>query len=449
MLNATFHPQGRLMVDSAEVPANPSDLMRLVDVPFDRAWGVLLGASLCLFCGAPAVIYYTFGLFLPEIIANTHWQPAVVAAAIGPGALVVAFTAPLVGRISDRIGVRKVALAGGPAFATGLTLLGLLPQSAAGFVAATMLMYLLAFAGSPIPYAQALSRWFDRRRGMAIGVMFCVGAIGIAVWPSYAAMLIACFGWRTAYIALGWTAGLAIFGSGLLLLRVAPEAKVGSTFGHDGPVPGLTVAQALRTSRFWKTAVVFALLSGVLGGAAVQFPVILRLKGADPQIAAAMMSVVGASMFLGRLALGVLLDRWFAPRITVAVTMVSMLTFGLLLTHESTPALVLAAAFLGFGLGSEYAIAAYLVSRAFGLNSYGAIYGLVSLATGIGLALGPALMGIFLVTGANLSGVCWGALMVLVFSVALLLTFRRDDLPFGAARTRTGFHFARKRYKCR
>lgn len=424
------------MVDSATTPANPTDIVRSatssIDIPIDRAWGVLVGASLCLFSGTPSVIYYTFGLFLPEIIANTHWTPAIVAAAIGPGALVVAFTAPLVGRISDKFGVRKVALAGGPAFAIGLSLLGVLPQSAAAFVAATMLMYLLAFAGSPIPYAQALSKWFDQRRGMALGVMFCVGAIGIAVWPSYAAMLIARFGWRTAYVALGCTAGVVIFGAALLLLRVAPVSKAGDSFGHDDPAPGLTVAEALRTPQFWKTVTVFALLSGVLGGTVVQLPVILGQKGADPRTAAAMMSVVGTAMFLGRLALSVILDRWFAPRITIAITVISMLAFVLLLGSGSTQLLVLAAACLGFGIGSEYAIAAYLVSRAFGLRSYGAIYGLVSLATGVGLALGPALLGVLLVTGAGLGSICWGAIAILIASVALLLTFRKDDLPFGA-----------------
>jgi MFS family permease len=422
------------MVDSVTTPANPSDIVRSatssIDIPIDRAWGVLVGASLCLFCGTPSVIYYTFGLFLPEIIADTHWTPAIVAAAIGPGALVVAFTAPLVGRISDKFGVRKVALAGGPAFAIGLSLLGVLPQSAAAFVAATMFMYLLAFAGSPIPYAQALSKWFDQRRGMALGVMFCVGAIGIAVWPSYAAMLIARFGWRTAYVALGCTAGIVIFGAALLLLRVAPRSKLGDA--HDDPTSGLTVAEALRTPRFWKTVTVFALLSGVLGGTVVQLPIILGQKGADPRTAAAMLSVVGTTMFLGRLALSMIMDRWFAPRITVAITIISMLAFALLLGGDSTPLLVLAAACLGFGIGSEYAIAAYLVSRAFGLRSYGAIYGLVSLATGVGLALGPALLGVLLVTGAGLGSICWGAIAILIASVALLLTFRKDDLPFGA-----------------
>jgi len=57
-------------------------------VPYDRAWAVLLGASLCMFCGTPAVAYYTSGVFLPEIIADTHWSAAAVAGAIGPGALI-------------------------------------------------------------------------------------------------------------------------------------------------------------------------------------------------------------------------------------------------------------------------------------------------------------------------------------------------------------------------
>src|ERR1700722_20700221 len=119
-------------------------------LPYDRAWRVLLGASLCMFCGTPAVVYYTFGVFLPEIIAATHWSGAAVAAAIGPGTLIAAVFAPLIGRVSDRFGVRALAMVGGPMFAIGLSCLGVGPHSASAFQGWTMLMWLLAFSGSPI-----------------------------------------------------------------------------------------------------------------------------------------------------------------------------------------------------------------------------------------------------------------------------------------------------------
>jgi MFS family permease len=412
-------------------------------LPYDRAWGVLLGASLCMFCGTPAVVYYTFGVFLPEIIAATHWSGAAVAAAIGPGTLIAAVAAPVIGRMSDKFGVRVVAMLGGPALAIGLSSLGLFPQSARGFQGWTMLMWLLAFSGSPVPYAQALTGWFDRRRGMAISIMFCSGAIGIALWPPYAAFLITHLGWRHAYVVMGVSAGAVIFLAGLFLLKKAPSAVNTAAAANvstvaakpiaDGPSrpSGLLAGEALKTSRFWKTAAIFLLLTAVLGGTAATFPVILRQRGADAQTAAAIMSVIGVSMFLGRVLLGLMLDRWFAPRITIAITIVPILGFLLLMFGSGKLAFFAAAAFLGFGLGSEYAVAAYMISRAFGFRAYGAIYGLISVATNIGAAAGPAVIGVSLVVGIGARTIFSSAIALLMVAIVILLTLGKKDLPFG------------------
>lgn len=400
--------------------------------PFDRAWAVLVGASLCMFCGTPAVVYYTFGVFVPEIISEMRWSPTGVQAAIGPGALIVALLAPFVGRLSDRFGVRPLALVGGPAFAIGIALLGLAPSSVGTFTIFTVLMFALAFAGTPIIYAQALTGWFDKRRGMAIGIMFSSGAVGIAVWPSYAALLIDTLGWRHAYVVMGATAGTVIFLSGLLLLKNAP-LKPPIINSAARSAAGMLVGEALRTARFWKTAIIFTLLSAVLGGMAVQFPVVLRQHGADAQSAAAIMSVIGLSMLAGRMLLGFLLDRFFAPHLTIGIAVISMVAFVLLISSSSTAVLIVAAACLGFGLGSEYAEVAYIVSRAFGLQAFGALYGIVTLATGIGLAAGPAAIGVSLASGVHTSIIYISCLGVLALSIVVLLTFKKSDLPYGGA----------------
>ena len=265
----------------------------------DRAWWVLLGASICIFCGQPAVAYYTFGVFLPEIISNTHWSRTGVAAAIGPGALVAAAISPFIGTVCDRVGVRTVALVGGPLMAVGFAVLGLMPTSAGTFTGAVMFMWLLVFAGSPVPYAHLLTGWFDRRRGMAISVTFAAGALGIAIWPPYGAFLISMFGWRHAYVVMGATAGAVILAGGGLLIRKPPGAAPAAA-GSPG-VPGLSLAQATRTRRFWKTTATLLLLTAGLGGMAVAFPVVLRQQGADAGTAASIMRIIGNAMFFGRL----------------------------------------------------------------------------------------------------------------------------------------------------
>lgn len=399
------------------------------EFPSDRAWGVLLGAALCMFCGQSGVGYYTFGVFQPEIVADTGWPASAVAAAIGPGVLIAGLAAVLVGRACDRWGVRTVTLAGGPAYALGLALLGLAPTSARSFTAILMLMWLLAFAGSPIPYSHAVTSSFDRRRGLALGIIFCAGALGIAFWPPLAARLIAVYGWRHAYVIMGSISGAVVLSSAIILLKSAPDARSARSTVRSAAEP--TVGTALRTTRFWKICAIFLILSGVLGGTAVNLPVILRHNGAQAQAAAAILTVVGVGMFLGRLILGAFLDRWFAPHVIMAITAVSMIAFAILLSSTDKAAFVAAAACIGIGLGAEFAAAAYIVSRAFGFSSFGAIYGLVMLASVIGAAIGPAVIGPAVVRGVAVPIIYGTELAALALAIVILTTLRRADLPFG------------------
>lgn len=400
--------------------------------PVDRAWAVLLGASLCMFCGGPAVIYFTFGVFLPEIVADTQWSQAAIAATIGPGALIAALLGPAVGRALDKFGVRAVTLIGGPAFALGLALLGLVADSAWSFAFWTLVMWLLTFAGSTIPYAQAVTSWFDKRRGMAIGIMFCCGALGIAAWPPFAAYLIEQLGWRQAYVVIGLIAGAVMFLSGLFLLKNPPvHAPAVSDELPSTAIVGLTLRETIRTARFWKLASIYFLLAGVLAGMAVNFPVILRQRGADAQTAAAIMSVIGMAMAGGRLMLGFALDRWFAPRIAIVTTIIPIAGFIVMMLNDDRLFLTLAAALLGLGLSTVYASAAYVVSRAFGFLAFGAIYGVISLALSGGAAAGPALIGVGIAVDMGIETILLSAIALLVVAILLLLTLKQADLPFG------------------
>ena len=72
--------------------------------------------------------------------------------------------------------------------------------------------------GTPIPYAAVLTQWFDRTRGLALGIGIAGVGLGVAIVPQLAAALIAAFGWRTAYLGLG----IAVLVDRLRAGRVVP-----------------------------------------------------------------------------------------------------------------------------------------------------------------------------------------------------------------------------------
>jgi predicted MFS family arabinose efflux permease len=232
-----------------------------------------------------------------------------------------------------------------------------------------------------------------------------------------------------AYVIVGTTAGSIIFFSSVLLLADPPR-----------PVPreavkiltGMSLGEAVRTPVFWKIAVVFMLLTGVLGGASVNLPVILRHQAVPAQTAASIISVVGIAMFSGRVSVGFLLDRWFSPYVTAAFSMLPILGFALLLVDHSTVCYFLAAALLGLGLGSELNAGAYMVSRGFGVRAFGAIYGLITLAYGLCSAAGPGLVGAAIASSFNINAIFASSIALLFPAVFLLCSVRPLDLPYGA-----------------
>jgi MFS family permease len=141
-----------------------------VGIRFTNPWWVVVGAVTGLFvCNGP-VLSFTFGVFLKPIMAETGWQRGTVSLAFAIGGVCSALTVPIIGRMMDRWSIRKVALPGIVLYAALLGLLGLSPAS--------FLLFTLLFAvaestsaiQTPIGYAKAIAAWFDRRRGLALGI---------------------------------------------------------------------------------------------------------------------------------------------------------------------------------------------------------------------------------------------------------------------------------------
>jgi predicted MFS family arabinose efflux permease len=308
-------------------------------------------------------------------------------------------------------------------------MLGQLPRSATGFVAFLALACALGFAATPVIYAQLVTGWFSKRRGLALSVMFGCSSLGVGSWSQIAAHLMH-WGWRTAYTVMGITTGSIILVASVLLLRSAPRA---ASRAAAAATEGISLRDAVKTRTFWKIALVFMLLTGALSGGSVNLPIILRLNNVSPEAAASVMAVVGMSMFIGMTSVGLMLDRWFAPYVTAGCALLPVLAFALLLLNHSTTAFFVAAALLGAGLGSELNAGAYMVSRAFGIRAFGAIYGLITLAFGLSSAAGPALIGTALAKSVNLNMIFGAAVALLLPAIFVLLSIKPGQLAFGPA----------------
>ena len=178
------------------------------------------------------------------------------------------------------------------------------------------------------------------------------------------------------------------------LAEPRPEERPAGVADAAGKLFGVTVHAALRDRRFWLLFVSILTISLAYGGAHIHMAQIMVLKG-HAGLAATALGTVGVGLLVGRLGVGWLFDRVWAPGVAFPAMLLPALAC-FLLAHSAAPStgLALASAFLlGFAAGAESDIIAFLAARYFGMAEYGRLYGLLYLPFGVGSAISPILYG--------------------------------------------------------
>jgi MFS family permease len=281
---------------------------------------------------------------------------------------------------------------------------------------------------APVPYSNVLAHWFDKRRGLALGVAMVGLGLGAFIMPSLAQRLIDVGGWRWAYICIGLMVMLVAIPVVALFLKetphmlgLTPDGEPTERRTAETRKEGLAFLEARRTSTFWIMLGSFFLMSASVHGCLIHLVPLLTDRGISPQSAALAASLLGGALLLGRVGAGYLLDHFFAS--AVASTFFCGAAFGfVLLWSGMTGSLAFAAAFLvGLGMGAEGDIIAYLVSRYFGLRAFGEIYGYAFAAFTLGGVVGPLLMGVGFDTTGSYRFVL-GIFVLASLSAAVLMT---------------------------
>jgi MFS family permease len=229
---------------------------------FRTSWQVVLACTVGNAVGMTPMVYTVFGLFLLPISAEFHWPRSAVSIVLLIVAVAGAIGYPIVGRTIDRYGARVVVLSGIVAFAVAVSLVALINANRLELYAAYALIGITGTIPSSVTFTKLIAGWFDRHRGLALGIVGGLGhGIGSAVSPLYAQALIGWHGWRAAYVGLA----AAILCIGLpvlyLLLRDPPSATRGST-RLAGSAGDATLAEARAGRTFWIILLAIALGAG-------------------------------------------------------------------------------------------------------------------------------------------------------------------------------------------
>jgi MFS family permease len=368
---------------------------------FDNRWWIVAASLVGNIVGpGPAVIFVT-NVFMVPVTTELHWTRGMFSSSLLASAFLSPIMTPSFGYLLDRFGIRPVALTATVIYSLALCSLSLL--SANAYWAIFIMIGCAAGFGAclgPIVYSKAITAWFDRERGIALGVATCGVGLGTLVLPVLAHYVIDAYGWRAAYVAVGITTFILAFSMIAIFVREPPgyveQMRAAHAHPADGPQPFGISTKAAITGRyqFWVLALIFLLegtcCNGILSG---NFVPMLTDRGYTPGAAAALLGASGLAAMAARIVVGFGLDFVYGPVFSAIVMLLPPLGVGILLSHAGGPGPLLAAICLGLAIGAEVDMMGFFVSRYFGQRSFGALYGLIFAMFAMGIGVGPAFLG--------------------------------------------------------
>ncbi len=382
-------------------------------LPFYYGWLIIFVAFVTMAIAVSART--SFSLLVPPLIDEYGWDRGLVAGAFSFGFLVSAVIGPVVGPIMQKHGPRLVIECGVVLVALGLLGATLVSNPWQFYIALGLAVGAGANLMSFTAHSLFLPNWFLRKRAMAIGIAFSGVGVGAIVVLPWLQSIILERGWREACWAMGLLV-LCVLGPLNLLTRHRPQdvgllpdgdtqAQVAAAAKRDGSTivdaawasTAWTVRSAARTARFWWIALGFFCALIVWYMIQVHQTKYLVEIGFSPSMAAWSLGIVSVVAIPGQIGLGALSDRigrewvWSAACAGFAICYVALIA----MEHAPSPALlylmIVSQGFLGYALTS---VMGPIVLEIFEGPQYGAIFGMLTLPSIAGGAVGPWLGGV-------------------------------------------------------
>ncbi len=364
-------------------------------------WWVVAVSTIGISAGPAPFILGSLGVVMNPLTSEFGWSRAEVSSCITIITIMAALCFPFLGRLIDRFGSRTILLPSLVVFALCLFAIPTLVSEYWHYAVVFFVVGTLGAGTNTISYVPVLSTWFDRRRGLALGIAASGIGLGFMYVPVLVQFMITNFGWRSGYFALSAVVIFVALPLVWIGIKGSPTSMGLKPDGVEGgPAPndayravGFTPSQVLRNRMFWLLVVIFFVMSFVLNGLLTHIVPMLTDRNVPASTAALTAATAGGAVFISRIVVGFLIDRFFAPHVAIVAFALSAIGFAIFASGPSGPLIFFAAAMIGISLGAEIDLLAYLASRYFGLRHCGSNYGLLLAAVLLSGGLGPVAFG--------------------------------------------------------
>lgn len=405
-------------------------------------WYVLAASALCemLIQGATS---YGAGLFVLPLQAEYGLSRANASSAILILFVGAVFVAPVAGRILDRVSIRLSVMAGVLCFSLALAVIAL---SGSLWIMALMVLVPVAMALGllgPMNTSTLASRWFFRRRGLALGIAAIATSGGGLLVVPFLSKAIELYGWRQALLIEAAVFFVIIAALALLVLRDNPftagygenpenkgrtdRAALMATGGSAAPDADASWRKVVENPGFWAPSLMLASISSIAQVIVVSMPAYGHQLGIGAAASALLISAFSLAAAATKILAGVLADYW-DKRVLLFITAIFMpLALGLLCLFSGYAALVTACAMAGVALGGVLPLSSGLLAARFGVARFGTVIGWTYMLLSLSVIVAVRFAGVVFDRTGSYRGAFEGLLLaaLLVSVCALLIDMRQ------------------------
>ena len=389
---------------------------------------------------ATSVIHiYGLGPYIEPISQSFGWSRTQTTSGLTIATLVAAVCSIPIGLLVDKWGPRLFGIIGVLLTVGAFALLGTASGDKGQWYAYWGVLAVATLPVQATVWTSAVASRFEVSRGLALAVTLCGASLAAAIFPVMGTWLIGQYGWQKALPlqAIIWIA--LVYPLILIFFRGAKDKQAKAELAAEAvaeahpELEGVSLAEGLRSPIYHRLLLASLLFTFTIIALVVHFVPILTDRGADPLKAASIASLVGIFSIVGRLATGLLLDRFRGSLVGAVVFLLPAIGCTiLLLAGDAMWGQAIAAALVGLTLGAEIDVIVYLTTQHFGLKTFGGLYGGLLAALSVGTATGPLGASVVFDHYGNYAPFLWLTLLFMVASSLALASLPRP--AFGRER---------------
>lgn len=348
---------------------------------FKNAWRIVVLATLGLAVNSNSSMLYAYGAMMVPLQQTFDWARADLQSAVSFMFLGSVVASQIVGWLNMRFGMKRVTIISLCALSLSFIAMTRMGPSIVTLYLSFFLMSMASMGTMHVTWTHLVNLWFEHNRGLALALVLSGTGLAAMLIPSAVSSVITRWNWQAAFWLLAALPVVLVLPLVLAWMKEPARAavRVGSPQAPAAaPAAGVSLREGVRNPRFWLLNIALSMIVACVVTLVTNGVPLLRDKGLEAVDAARIFGSFGLSLILGRVVVGYLVDRLWAPG--VAAVALSLPALGCLLLGTSgagdTAWLVAGVMLVGIGAGAEFDLAAFLVSRYFGMRDYGRLFGI-------------------------------------------------------------------------